>query len=299
MAKNKMMSLALTDIYIPPAWNARSGDWTKVKDPETGEGWEAFVASIKSEGVKSNLEVRPVTDGKRKEAYELIAGFRRYQAAKEVGLTEVPCTIYADMAEIDARIRNIQENTSRESLKGADLAWALKEASKLDDKLTQKVLADKVGLSQPYVGKLLKIQSEVLPKILKEWRAAVIDISVAEVYRLVTVPKDLQEGEWAKLIANKAPVVGEDAERGKDSWMKTMKKKCERLGNELGVLQRLEFIELHPDIDWVRIVEEVITIRSTAKKAQKNTCARLLAKGFENGMKEPPPEEGEDEGEEE
>jgi ParB family chromosome partitioning protein len=49
---------------------------------------QSLVESIKSEGILQPLLVRPV--GKK---YEVVARERRYRAALEAGLTEVPATI--------------------------------------------------------------------------------------------------------------------------------------------------------------------------------------------------------------
>ena len=49
---------------------------------------QSLVESIKSEGILQPLLVRPV--GKK---YEVVAGERRYRAALEAGLAEVPATI--------------------------------------------------------------------------------------------------------------------------------------------------------------------------------------------------------------
>ncbi|HEY9750111.1 MAG TPA: ParB N-terminal domain-containing protein, partial [Allocoleopsis sp.] len=50
---------------------------------------ERLVASVKEHGVLENLLVRPLSPGQ----YELVAGERRYRAAKEAGLDEVPVTV--------------------------------------------------------------------------------------------------------------------------------------------------------------------------------------------------------------
>jgi ParB family chromosome partitioning protein len=60
------------------------------------------------------LLVRPQGDG-----YELVAGERRYRAAKEVGLTEVPVTV-REMNDTEARQFALVENLQREDLNPVD-----------------------------------------------------------------------------------------------------------------------------------------------------------------------------------
>ncbi|MFL9458651.1 MULTISPECIES: ParB N-terminal domain-containing protein [Nostocales] len=52
------------------------------------QGMRALFESVKRDGILMPLLVRPVGN-----KYELVAGERRYRAAKDVGLTEVPATI--------------------------------------------------------------------------------------------------------------------------------------------------------------------------------------------------------------
>jgi ParB family chromosome partitioning protein len=69
-----------------------------------------LVESIKSEGILQPLLVRPV--GKK---YEVVAGERRYRAALEAGLTEVPATI-REMTDDQAVQYALVENLQREDL---------------------------------------------------------------------------------------------------------------------------------------------------------------------------------------
>ena len=74
------------------------------------EAMKSLVASVKKEGILQPLLVRPV--GKN---YELVAGERRYRAAYEVGLTEVPVVI-KEMSQEQACGLTLTENLQREDL---------------------------------------------------------------------------------------------------------------------------------------------------------------------------------------
>ena len=67
--------------------------------------------SIRKDGILQPLLVRPLENGK----YELVAGERRYRAAKEIGLTEVPI-FSKQMTEKEANKFALTENLQREDL---------------------------------------------------------------------------------------------------------------------------------------------------------------------------------------
>ena len=71
----------------------------------------ALVESVKTTGILQPLLVRPLGDNK----YELVAGERRYRAAMEVGLKEIPVTI-RELTEQQALHIALVENLQREDL---------------------------------------------------------------------------------------------------------------------------------------------------------------------------------------
>ncbi len=112
---------------------------------------EELAASIKSQGVIQPIVVRAIGPGR----YELIAGERRWRAARQAGLDEIPALvkIVADQAVVAmALIENIQ----REDLSPLEEAQAL---SRLIDQfeLTHQQAADAVGRSRAAVSNLLRL----------------------------------------------------------------------------------------------------------------------------------------------
>nr|WP_255639427.1 ParB/RepB/Spo0J family partition protein [Deinococcus betulae] len=69
-----------------------------------------LAASIRSQGVLQPLLVRPAGEG-----YEIVAGERRWRAAQQAGLTEVPVLIRA-LDDQQARVAALIENLQRENL---------------------------------------------------------------------------------------------------------------------------------------------------------------------------------------
>lgn len=67
--------------------------------------------SISQQGIRQNLLVTPTTDGK----YMLVIGHRRFAAAQQVGLTEVPCVV-DELTDRQQQELMLVENSQRSSL---------------------------------------------------------------------------------------------------------------------------------------------------------------------------------------
>jgi len=72
---------------------------------------QQLAESIQTHGILEPLIVRPLSDKR----YELVAGERRYRAAKEIGLSEVP-VIVREMTDVQAIELALVENLQREDL---------------------------------------------------------------------------------------------------------------------------------------------------------------------------------------
>lgn len=108
-------------------------------------------ASIKEHGVLQPLLVRPMADG----SYRLVAGERRYRAARMAGVTEVPVTI-REMTDEEESIFALIENLHREDLNAIEEAQGIKT---LIDTFgfTQEEAAQKVGKSRTAVTNILRL----------------------------------------------------------------------------------------------------------------------------------------------
>lgn len=115
--------------------------------------------SIKEQGLLSPIIVRP--DG---EKYQIIAGERRYKAAQQAGLKEVPALI-KKVSDGEARIISLIENIQREDLNAIDRASALREL-KVNLGLPWEKLAQKLGLTKQRVLDLVGLLD--LPEEIKE-----------------------------------------------------------------------------------------------------------------------------------
>lgn len=128
-------------------------------EPRTGQPREDFdeekleelAQSIRDHGMIQPITVRPLEDG----YYQIIAGERRWRAARLAGLMEVPVNI------MDADDRETAELALIENLQREDLN-PLEEArgyQKLMDAfgLTQEKVSERVGKSRPVVANALRL----------------------------------------------------------------------------------------------------------------------------------------------
>jgi ParB family transcriptional regulator, chromosome partitioning protein len=111
----------------------------------------ALAESIKASGVVQPLLVRPLADG----SYELVAGERRWRAARQAGLEKVP-VVSRDQAEPERLQAALIENMVREDLNPVEEAKAC-SALVEDLGLTREELARRVGRSRPAVSNLIRL----------------------------------------------------------------------------------------------------------------------------------------------
>jgi ParB family chromosome partitioning protein len=115
------------------------------------EALEALASSIETSGVVQPLLVRPLRDG----SYELIAGERRWRAARQAGLEKVPA-IVRDSEQTERLQVALIENMVREDLNPVDEARAC--AALIDELgVSKEDLARRVGRSRPAVSNLIRL----------------------------------------------------------------------------------------------------------------------------------------------
>lgn len=109
-----------------------------------------LASSIKTYGI-----LEPIIVENKGKYYRIIAGERRWRAAKKAGLKVVPCIIRDENEQRNKEISLI-ENIQRENLNPIEKAFGYKEL--IDNyNLTQSELAEKLGISRSYVANTLRI----------------------------------------------------------------------------------------------------------------------------------------------
>ncbi len=119
----------------------------------TPQGLQELSDSIKTQGIIQPIIVRPLAD----KHYEIIAGERRWRAAKLAGLADVPI-IVRQASDKTAVALALIENIQREDLNPIEQARALARLIE-EFELTHKQVAETVGKSRAAVSNLLRLIS--------------------------------------------------------------------------------------------------------------------------------------------
>ena len=111
--------------------------------------------SIKAQGIMQPILVRKVGQGTNAGKYEIIAGERRYRAAKLAGLDSVPVLV-RDVPDEAAAAMSLIENIQREDLNPLEEAHGLQRLVK-EFGLTHEQAAQAVGRSRSAASNLLRL----------------------------------------------------------------------------------------------------------------------------------------------
>lgn len=120
--------------------------------------------SIEKNGIIQPVLVRP----KAGSSYQIVAGERRWRAARMAGLTEIPVVI-REMSDEDAAVFALIENLQREDLNPVEEAEGIRSLIE-EFGMTQEEAADRVGKSRTAVTntlRLLKLPENILSMVAK------------------------------------------------------------------------------------------------------------------------------------
>ena len=118
--------------------------------------------SIREQGI-----VQPIVVVSRGEKFEIVAGERRWRAARLAGLAKVPVTVREKSSDRDLLEAALVENVQREDLNPLEAAEAYARL-KAEFELTQEMIADRVGKDRATIAnslRLLKLSSPVRDRI--------------------------------------------------------------------------------------------------------------------------------------
>ncbi len=122
-----------------------------------------------SESIKIHGIIQPLLVQKRDDYYEIIAGERRWRAAKKAGLKEVP-VIVKELTEKEIVEISLIENIQRENLNPIEEAYAYKKLL-TEFNLKQDEVAERVSKSRTAVTnsmRLLKLDENVQQMVIDE-----------------------------------------------------------------------------------------------------------------------------------
>jgi ParB family chromosome partitioning protein len=125
----------------------------KMQPRTTFEGLEALIDSVKEFGLLQPILVRPIASAP--DAYEIVAGERRWRAAQKAQLHDVPVVIRS-MGDQDALQLGLIENLQRADLTAIDEAQAYRRLQQDFDQ-SHDDIARTVGKSRPHVANTVRL----------------------------------------------------------------------------------------------------------------------------------------------
>lgn len=138
------------------------------------KGIDDLARSIEAVGIIEPPTVVPVLDdsGADTGKYKITTGERRWRAARQAGLRQIPVIVGDTEAEHRRRQKSLVSNIQRADLGAIEVAQALQSMREDEEaKLTNRELAARVGKSEQWVAGMLKIVS-LPPKVQKRIAAA-------------------------------------------------------------------------------------------------------------------------------
>ena len=114
------------------------------------ESLNELAASIAESGV-----IQPIIVQKKNGGYRIVAGERRWRAARLAGLTVIPA-IVRELSDSDTMVQALLENLQREDLNPIEEAYAMQNLLKTH-KLTQEQLAKKLGKPRATIANTMRL----------------------------------------------------------------------------------------------------------------------------------------------
>lgn len=250
--RSKLMEINTSDIVANEDQPRKNFAEEELKD---------LASSIEKYGI-----IQPLLLKKKEDKYEIIAGERRFRAAKLAGLERVPAIVKDITDEESSRIAII-ENIQRKDLNPVEEAMSYRHLLDSQD-LTQKELAEEIGKSRQYIGntiRLLNLDPRVL-KLLEEEK-----ISVSHGKKLLSIKDgEKQYKEAIKIIKDSLPVNNNKksvkkprVQEKEDIFLEDMRSQVERsLGTKVnfkkrGKVGKIE-IEYYGEEDLSRILDLIL-----------------------------------------
>ena len=119
-----------------------------------------LAASIEEHGL-----IQPLVLRKAEKGYEIVAGERRWRAARKIGIREIPC-IVRELTDEENMLLAIIENMQREDLNPIEEAEGIRQMIETYG-LTQEEVSKSVGKSRPYIANSLRLLR--LPETVRKY----------------------------------------------------------------------------------------------------------------------------------
>jgi len=152
-----------------------------------------------SQSIREDGVLQPVVVRRRGEAYELIMGERRLQAARLAGVDEIPVVIRDDVRDADSLRLALVENIQRENLNPIEIGRAYRELVS-EFGLSQQEVAHLVGRDRSSVAnsiRLLNLPEEVQQMVIED------KITGGHARALLALPTQKEQLAMARRVIDK------------------------------------------------------------------------------------------------
>lgn len=181
-------NVAMTGMQLPVTVMVSGRFQPRTKFDE--EQIETLAQSIQAQGVVQPIVVRQLSDGQgnRQNQYEIIAGERRWRAAKKAGLESIPVVIRNDIDDKQSMAIALIENIQREDLNVIEEAEGLKRLNS-EFALTHEEISRIVGKSRSAITnalRLLELSSQVQDMVRED------KLKMGHARALLSLPEEQQ-----------------------------------------------------------------------------------------------------------
>ncbi len=180
-----MLRIPLSKIRANPLQPRKAFDDERLRE---------LAQSIREDGV-----LQPVVVRRRGDAYELIMGERRLQAARLADIDEIPVVVREDVRDVDSLRLALVENIQRENLNAIEVGHAYRELV-TEFGLSQQELAGLVGRDRSSIAnsiRLLNLPEEVQQMVIDE------RITGGHARALLSLPTGSEQLAMARRIVEK------------------------------------------------------------------------------------------------
>lgn len=311
--KEEVLEIPLEDIVADYAWNSRSQANVLSEDPEgDGGGLSALAAGMRAVGQEEPITVRPNREKKgpkrnhlKNESsyapWELVHGFRRFEAAKKNNADPKWVEHYAkegrpvilnvkngcilarikDLDERQAILKNFRENVGRIQLEPPEMLTGIARLLRSPVSMKISEIAENQSLSLPTVTRYANMAVGLDPSIIQHWK-------FGGAFEEVTVPKrvSLEEMEvisrlprGEQVSAYKDVLLGRAAKANVKTWFQVAEKSAARAGAYLAKLQKAGVITISSK-PWEECLEVVMRVPGAAKEKAREKLAKILSEAF-------------------
>ncbi len=289
---DRIVEIPLALIVADDAWNSRSGKWDINDGDDESHQFDGLVSSIREKGQEEPCDVR--IHPSKPDCYQLLAGFRRHRALQRIAKEDensnpVMRCIVREADDVQARVRNLSENATRQNISTPDLAWGIHQlhcaATANGRPLTIAKIAALIGMSDSHVSHLLSIMTKCKPAITKKWRSMPKSLSVQSMYAVALLPKADQDAAFAALLL---PVEREKdpttESRKQGSWVDGVKATAFKIGTVIGQLEAHGLIDTS-GLEFSRHIELIVPIRDPHTTVQREAIVAQAEKGYKQGVR--------------